>query len=148
MRQIRALLQSEKNLPLSSIVTAARTDSLPDDCRKAIAKRGIRTLQISRNVPDDPNAAGVRSATLCRLKGLKFRAVFIAGADGGSVPSAQALNAATSKKERPEAEPAERSLFLAALTRAVDRLYISCSDTPGECLKQPIDCEAAKSKAA
>lgn len=79
------------------------------------------------------------------MKGLEFRAVFIVGADGGSVPSAQALNAAASKKERSEAE---RSLFLVALTRAVDRLYISCSGTPGEYLKQLIDCEAAKSKAA
>ena len=70
VRQIHHLIDTERDLALSSIVIAARTDSLLDDYQSALSKRGIKTLQISRNIPDDPNAAGVRSATLHRLKGL------------------------------------------------------------------------------
>ncbi|MDL2059824.1 3'-5' exonuclease [Mesosutterella sp. AGMB02718] len=148
VRQIHALLEEEKDMPLSSIVIAARTDSLLDDYQRALSQRGIRTLQISRNVPDDPNAAGVRSATLHRLKGLEFRAVFIAGADDGNIPDAQTLNEAATPEERSEAELAERTLFHVALTRAVDRLYVSCSDTPGEYLKRLLDYEKEKSRRA
>lgn len=141
VRQIHALLAEEKDLALSSIVIAARTDSLLDDYQKALAKRGIRTLQISRNIPDDPNAAGVRCATMHRLKGLEFRAVFIAGADDGAIPDAEALNAPAERGGRAAADRAERTLFHVAASRAVDRLYVSCSDTPGEYLQELFECE-------
>ena len=144
VRQIHALLDSEKDLALSSIVIAARTDSLLDDYQQALAKRGIRTLQISRNIPDDPNASGVRSATLHRLKGLEFRAVFIVGADEGNIPDALTINEPKDAAARREAERAERTLFHVAATRAVDRLYVSCSDTPGEYLKQLLEYERRK----
>ena len=35
----------------------------------------------------------------------------------------------------------ERALFHVAATRAVDRLYVSCSDTPGEYLNELIQYE-------
>ena len=143
VRQIHELIEDDKNLPLSSIVIAARTDSLLDDYQGALGKRGIRTLQISRNIADDPNAAGVRSATLHRLKGLEFRAVFIVGADDGNLPDALTVNAASTCKDRQEAEKAERVLFHVAATRAVDRLYVSCSDTPGEYLRELLEFEKA-----
>ena len=127
---------------------AARTDSLLDDYQSALAKRGIRTLQISRNIPDDPNAAGVRSATLHRLKGLEFRAVFIVGADDGNLPDALTLNAQASEAERREAEKSERVLFHVAATRAADWLYVSCSDTPGQYLRELIEFEKKVGTAA
>lgn len=147
VRQIHALIESEKTMALSSIVIAARTDSLLDDYQQALAKRGIRTLQISRNVPDDPNASGVRSATLHRLKGLEFRAVFIVGADDGCIPDCQAINEARGAEAKAQAERAERNLFHVAATRAVDRLYVSCSDTPGEYLTELLAYEKAKASA-
>ena len=55
VRQIHHLIDTERDLALSSIVIAARTDSLLDDYQSALSKRGIKTLQISRNIPDDPN---------------------------------------------------------------------------------------------
>ena len=141
VRQIHHLIDTERDLALSSIVIAARTDSLLDDYQSALSKRGIKTLQISRNIPDDPNAAGVRSATLHRLKGLEFRAVFIVGADEGNIPDALTLNESPDPDDREEAARSERALFHVAATRAVDRLYVSCSDTPGEYLNELIQYE-------
>ncbi len=147
VRQIHHLIDTEKDIALSSIVIAARTDSLLDDYESALSTRGIKTLQISRNVPDDPNAAGVRSATLHRLKGLEFRAVFIVGADEGNIPDALTLNSATTSAARKEAEESERALFHVAATRAVERLYVSCSDTPGEFLNELLQYEKSLPKA-
>ncbi len=141
VRQIHHLIDTERDLALSSIVIAARTDSLLDDYQSALSKRGIKTLQISRNIPDDPNAAGVRSATLHRLKGLEFRAVFIVGADEGNIPDALTLNESPDPDDREDAARSERALFHVAATRAVDRLYVSCSDTPGEYLNELIQYE-------
>lgn len=120
VRQIHHLIDTERDLALSSIVIAARTDSLLDDYQSALSKRGIKTLQISRNIPDDPNAAGVRSATLHRLKGLEFRAVFIVGADEGNIPDALTLNESrirmTGKKPRDLSAPSSMWQHPARLT--------------------------------
>ena len=58
-----------------------------------------------------------------RSKGLEFPVVFIAGVQCGSFPDDQYMNSA-------EDVEAERRLLYVSMTRAIDRLYITCNKDP------------------
>ena len=65
----------------------------------------------------------VNLMTCHRSKGLEFPVVFIAGVQCGSFPDDQYMNSE-------EDVEAERRLLYVSMTRAIDRLYITCNKDP------------------
>ena len=65
----------------------------------------------------------VNLMTCHRSKGLEFPVVFIAGVQCGSFPDDRYMNSADDVE-------AERRLLYVSMTRAIDRLYITCSADP------------------
>lgn len=82
----------------------------------ALTEAGISFYQIDQNTVDMANKPGVRLATMHRVKGLEFDAMFIAGINEGVVP----LNILDSDDPTiiREHEQRERSLLYVAITRA------------------------------
>jgi superfamily I DNA/RNA helicase len=115
------------------ICIVARTMGLVNSYADALKRLGVATKVISRRQPDHRSISGVRLATMHRVKGLEFRAVFMVGLNKGVVP----LDGALRTKDPAEAEQRnanERSLFHVAATRAVTRLFVSCHGEPSEYL--------------
>ena len=106
------------------ICLVARTNSLVDSYASGLKRLGVPVKVISRRQPDHRSTAGVRLATMHRVKGLEFRAVFMVGLNKGVVP----LEGALRTKDPVEIElrsANERALFHVAATRAVKRLFLS-----------------------
>lgn len=72
---------------------------------------------------DDTPHDGVNCMTCHKSKGLEFPVVFIPGVQVGNFPNDCFM---TSK----EAIEAERRLFYVSLTRAIEKLYVTCFDDP------------------
>jgi DNA helicase-2/ATP-dependent DNA helicase PcrA len=66
-------------------------------------------------------SGGVRLMTIHAAKGLEFRAVFVVGLEDGILPHARCRESASGGLEE------ERRLFYVAVTRAMDRLFLSWS---------------------
>ncbi len=115
------------------ICIVARTMGLVSSYADGLKRLGVATKVISRRQPDHRSVSGVRLATMHRVKGLEFRAVFMVGLNKGVVP----LDGALRTKDPAESElrnANERSLFHVAATRAVTRLFVSCHGEPSEYL--------------
>ncbi|MCQ2981981.1 MAG: UvrD-helicase domain-containing protein [Treponemataceae bacterium] len=81
-----------------------------------------RITLLSRDDMEDDSLKGkVNLMTIHASKGLEFPVVFIAGCEDGIIPHARSL-------EDPDGggEEEERRLFYVAITRARDKLYLSC----------------------
>ena len=74
---------------------------------------------------DKENLNAVKLMTAHASKGLEFNTVFLVGAEEGTFPSANAVNA--SKRVGNTAIEEERRLFYVAMTRAKKKLYITRS---------------------
>ena len=78
----------------------------------------------------DENGEGVTLITLHMVKGLEFAVVFLVGMEEGLLPHQRALD---EREENPSAAGAatemaeERRLAYVGMTRAKDRLYLSCA---------------------
>jgi DNA helicase-2/ATP-dependent DNA helicase PcrA len=78
----------------------------------------------------DENGEGVTLITLHMVKGLEFAVVFLVGMEEGLLPHQRALD---EREENPSAVGAatemaeERRLAYVGMTRAKDRLYLSCA---------------------
>ncbi len=78
----------------------------------------------------DENGEGATLITLHMVKGLEFRVVFMVGMEEGLLPHQRALD---ERDENPSAVGAttvmaeERRLCYVGMTRAMDRLYLSCA---------------------
>ena len=68
----------------------------------------------------DEETDAVVLMTIHSAKGLEFPVVFLAGAEEGIFPGSQSLN-------NPEELPEERRLAYVAITRAKEKLYITCA---------------------
>lgn len=115
------------------ICLVARTNALVESYAAALKRLGVAVKVISRRQPDHRSTAGVRLATMHRVKGLEFRAVFMVGLNKGIVPLEMALRT----KDPVEAElrsSGERALFHVAATRAVKRLFLSSFGVASEFL--------------
>jgi hypothetical protein len=115
------------------ICIVARTNSLVQAYAAALRARGLAVKVLSRRQADSRGAPGIRVATMHRVKGLEFRAVFIAGVEKGVIP----LDGSLKTRDPVELElrnTNERSLFHVAATRAVQRLFISSVGVPSDYL--------------
>ena len=106
-----------------------RTNALLDTYKQHLEARGITTYLLSRSAAEDPSKAGVRMATMHRVKGLEFDRVVLAGIDEGKVPLAAAIESTEDGATREALEIQERALFYVACTRAKREVLVTCSHT-------------------
>lgn len=116
--------------PLSSCCLVARTHSLLEQYRAALESRGVVVCLIEPRQAEDRNKAGLRLATLHRVKGLEFDHMLLAGVNESIVPLHRRNAEFSSDFDDEEYETRERSLFYVGATRARRSLTISSFDTP------------------
>ena len=81
-------------------------------------------MLVQEDESDESNQdESVNLMTCHRSKGLEFPVVFIAGVQCGSFPDDQYITSADDVE-------AERRILYVSMTRAIDRLYITCSNDP------------------
>lgn len=111
------------------ICVVARTNGLLDQYAAILQRIGLETRKLSRQAPDNRNLAGVRLATMHRVKGLEFKVVFMAGINRGVVSLATGQETQDPVESRLR-DINERALFHVAATRAIRHLAISSFGTP------------------
>lgn len=126
-QEIRDLIKQEK-ISASDICVVARTNRLCEQYEQALQSNGLETWRLSRE-RDNRQHPGVRLATMHRIKGLEFRAVFIVAVNDQVVPL-QHSGKTDDPVEQRLGELTERALFHVAATRAMRHLYVSSSGTP------------------
>lgn len=127
--RIRSLQEEDRSFAFSSIVVAAHSKKNRDEYAELLRGKGIPVEVLDREAPGEGDA--VRVATLHRIKGLEFKAVFIAGADDGKIPHAPPKELESGSWEMTDYLRRQRALFAMAATRARDRLFVSCREKPG-----------------
>jgi superfamily I DNA/RNA helicase len=107
----------QEGVPESGICVVVRTNAQADEYTSWLSREGRAVRRLSRDTPDDQREAGIRVATMHRVKGLEFDAVIIAGYRG-----AEALAKSFSDEEDAgdyvDVLTTERSLLHVAATRA------------------------------
>lgn len=120
----------DEGVPANSICLVARTNRQLENYQEAFHHAGIDTLHLQSQTRDD-EGAGVRLATMHRVKGLEFAHIFIAGVNEGIVPFVHQYG------DYPYEEDLlrERCLLHVAATRARDTLTVTSYGTPSPMLK-------------
>lgn len=109
----------------SSTCIVTRTNRLMEQYEAELKSRGIDVYRIQRSVPEDRNMAGVRIATMHRVKGLEFDRIVLCGMNKGTVPlETQELNSEDLTIRR-SAEAQERALLFVAATRAKKTVMVT-----------------------
>jgi DNA helicase-2/ATP-dependent DNA helicase PcrA len=87
-----------------------------------------RISLITKDDGETDNLGKVSLMTIHSAKGLEFPVVFIAGAEEGLIPHEKSITADADPNEENDAGSIEeeRRLFYVAITRAREKLYISC----------------------
>lgn len=81
------------------------------------------TLSTQDSSTDDPDLSAVNIMTCHKSKGLEFPTVFIPGVQVGIFPNDYYI-------QTPESIEAERRLFYVSMTRAIEKLYLTCYEDP------------------
>ena len=134
LARIRELFTARNPFRPHEIVVAAYSNEARDHYCEALRALGAEVVPVRAEDNAELARDAVRVSTMHRLKGLEFRAVFIAGADKDKIPSRHALEA-VDRTERTEAMRLQRSLFYTAATRARERLFVSSSGEPGDFMR-------------
>jgi superfamily I DNA/RNA helicase len=66
-------------IPMRSVCIVARTNAEASEYAQWLRSTGQETFKLDRGTPDNQDQAGVRVATMHRVKGLEFDAVILAG---------------------------------------------------------------------
>jgi superfamily I DNA/RNA helicase/plasmid maintenance system killer protein len=115
-RRIEELQKDDQSL--ESICIVARTKRLLEGYVTQLQGAGFNTYEIKRNAAEQRDKAGIRLATMHRVKGLEFEHVIIVAANHGVLPLDAAFGDAEDTVARRNADTAERSLLYVSLTRA------------------------------
>jgi len=112
-------------VPDSHICLVARTREMLTGYAHELERNGLPTEMIHTGRSESTASAGLRLATLHRVKGLEFDFVFVIGANASRLPLASALRDLSDPVAREQAETRERALLYVAATRARKQLFIS-----------------------
>lgn len=126
--QIRHL--HDQGESLSDVCLVARTNGLADSYAAGLKERGVACVRVSRSRADNRNEEGVRVATMHRVKGLEFRYVMLVAANDDYLPLPQAVESSEDPTEQKASDLSERALFHVAVTRAVNRVFVSYFQKP------------------
>jgi len=110
---------------VSTVCLVARTNDLLKQYESALQERGIKTYLVKRSVAEDRKAAGLRLATMHRVKGLEFDDVIIASVNEGVVPLQYSSIGTSSSDLREETEYLERALLYVSATRAKKKVLMT-----------------------
>jgi superfamily I DNA/RNA helicase len=119
-------LQSE-GAALESICLVARTKRLLELYAGNLRAAGFEVYEIKRDSAEQRDRAGLRLATMHRVKGLEFDHVIIVAANKGIMPLDAALASADDQVTERHLETGERALLYVALTRAKKSALITAS---------------------
>ncbi|MCC0574190.1 UvrD-helicase domain-containing protein [Streptomyces californicus] len=118
------------------IAVAVRFIQLSRNVATALERAGFPTHVLGSSAP----GAGVRIATMHRMKGLEFRCVAVLGVSEGIVPMRAAITpVAVDPQQHQEDIATELSLLFVACTRAREDLLVSCHGTPSPFLAPVAD---------
>ena len=109
---------------MRAVCIVARTTGERDAIRQHLQAQDIEVEVIGRDMIDDAAQAGVRLATMHRVKGLEFERVVMASMNEGLVPLSAAIAGKGDDAARASAETEERSLVYVAATRAKKELLV------------------------
>lgn len=119
-------------LDYSEMCVVLRTRSDVARYEEALRNRGIQVCSLTAESADDPELPGLRTATMHRVKGLEFKAVFVAGMNEGVFPLPAPKGA--DAPARRHHERLEKALFYVSASRASQRLFFSASGKPSRFL--------------
>jgi hypothetical protein len=114
-----------EGLQSRDICITVRTNALLEDLHAQLVKRKVDCRKLSRQQGDNRNLEGIRLATMHRVKGLEFKAVFMACLNDGIIPLRNGSTQTQDPVEQNLLETSERALFHVAATRAVRHLFLS-----------------------
>ena len=120
--------------PLSGCCLVVRTNELVDQYENALKAKGVQTYRVHRTEAEDRRVAGVRVATMHRVKGLEFDHVIIASVREGVVPLNVVEMESGDPVVRREAEVHERALLYVAATRAKRDVMVTGFGVPSSIL--------------
>ena len=115
---------------LRGVCIVARTTGERDAIKQHLNAQDVEVELIKRNTADDGVPAGVRLATMHRVKGLEFDRVVMASMNEGLVPLSAAIESGSDDTARESAETEERSLVYVAATRAKKELLVLSYGAP------------------
>lgn len=126
--RLTALLKDRS--PEQICLVARTTKMVKEDYEPMLKKFGIKSTVLEKS----KEGAGVRLATMHRVKGLEFPVMVLAGINSKTIPIrlASVENDPTLQAEH---EERERSLLFVAATRARDQLIVTSWGTPSPFLK-------------
>ena len=101
-----------------------------DAIKRHLNAQDVEVELIERDTADDGAQAGVRLATMHRVKGLEFDRVVMASMNEGLVPLSVAIESGSDDTARETAETEERSLVYVAATRAKKELLVLSYGAP------------------
>lgn len=126
LAQARELMDSDDApMDLGDMCLVARTNAEVERYRQILDEMGVKTVVLTRQTSDARDTTSLRLATMHRVKGLEFKAVFLAGASDDTIPLRAAIESSSDEVERELAEIGERALFHVACTRAAQALFVS-----------------------
>jgi mRNA-degrading endonuclease RelE of RelBE toxin-antitoxin system len=112
-------------------VAARRTFLLKERYGPLLGSANVAWYFLEQDAEDSRQSAGVRLATMHRMKGLEFQRVLLAGVQEGYVPFTGGDFGELDEVARDEWILRERCLFHVACTRARDELVITGHGEPG-----------------
>ena len=115
---------------LRAVCIVARTTGEREAIKQRLLAQDVEVEVIDRDTIDDAAHAGVRLATMHRVKGLEFERVVMASMNEGLVPLSAAIAGKGDDTARESAETEERSLVYVAATRAKKELLVLSYGTP------------------
>ena len=133
--QIESLVNHLKVLQTSgealrAVCIVARTTGERNAIEQHLRALDVEVEVIERDTVDDAAHAGVRVATMHRVKGLEFERVVMASMNEGLVPVSSVIAGKGDDTARESAETEERSLVYVAATRAKKELLVFSYGTP------------------
>ncbi|HMS14945.1 MAG TPA: 3'-5' exonuclease [Microthrixaceae bacterium] len=128
--RIRALTTDDDGVGAGDIAVCCATNKLAKAAVACLSLHGISTQELDKY---DGVANGlVKVGTHHRVKGLEFKVVFLPGLTDGEFPRPPANG--MDPKEYEDQHALNMSALFVAMTRARDRLVLSCTDHPSEVL--------------
>ena len=131
-QELQRIKQQENNL--SSTCLILRTKYLINSYCRALNFLGVDTFQIDRSEADDSTKAGLRVATMHRVKGLQFEYVILAGLTKDELPPKRILDRSSDKRARLSLIERDRCLLHVAATRAKKEVIVTYHGQPSELL--------------
>lgn len=120
-----------------NICIVARTNRILSDYVSRFRSKGMRCYELKDTKHDDEDLAGIRIATMHRVKGLEFEYIFVVAANTKNLPHVFAIDKSSPEREA-DSIAAEKCLLHVALTRAQKRAYVSCYGEMSDFLRSAV----------